>query len=175
MLAAVNHIVEQFGPQTYMSADVFRHALQGSANAIAKAAGEKPSKLKPKQFEVARKFFGIKDKQAEIVTNGKGEVLSDSELRDAEFISFSTICDAKDVASGIQLYFDAEVKPHWPDAWVSTETRDKADDEIGIVGCEINFNREFYVYEAPRGREAIRKDIEAMELRFMEMLKVVAA
>ncbi len=100
-------------------------------------------------------------------------MLPDSDLRDAEFISFATISDAEDVASGIEAYFDAAVKPHWPDAWVNTEMRDKADDEIGIVGCEINFNREFYVYQAPRGREAIRKDIEAMERRFMEMLQGV--
>jgi type I restriction enzyme M protein len=175
LLATTDHIVKKSGPQTYMSANAFREALQNSANAIAKAAGEKSSKLKAKQFEVARKFFGVKDKKAEIVTSEKDEVLSDSDLRDAEFIPFSTISNAEDVASGIQAYFDAEVKPHWPDAWVNMETKDKADGGIGVVGCEINFNREFYVYEAPRGREAIRKDIEAMERRFMEMLKVVTA
>ena len=42
------------------------------------------------------------------------------------------------------------------------------------MACEINFDREFYVYEAPRSREEIKRDIEAMEKRFMEMLKGVA-
>ena len=79
-----------------------------------------------------------------------------------------------DVAKGVQAYFDAEVKQHWPDAWVNENVADESDGQIGVVGCEINFNREFYFYEAPRSREAIKHDIEAMEKRFMEMLKGVA-
>ena len=57
---------------------------------------------------------------------------------------------------------------------MNVDAKDKADEQIGAVGCEINFNREFYVYEAPRSREAIKHEIEAMEQRFMEMLKGVA-
>ena len=75
---------------------------------------------------------------------------------------------------GIQSYFDAEVKPHWPDAWINVDTKDASDKQVGIVGCEINFNREFYVYEAPRSRETIKHEIEAMEQRFMDMLKGIA-
>lgn len=45
---------------------------------------------------------------------------------------------------------------------------------MGEVGCEINFNREFYVYHAPRTRDEIKRDIEDMEKRFLEMLKGVA-
>jgi len=66
------------------------------------------------------------------------------------------------------------VKPHWPDAWINLETKDSKDGQVGVVGAEINFNREFYVYETPRTREAIKHDIEAMEQRFMDMLKGVA-
>ena len=80
-----------------------------------------------------------------------------------------------DLVTGIDAYFDAEVKPHWPDAWINTSTRDSTDEMVGIVGCEINFNREFYTYEQPRGRQAIKHDIEAMEKRFMQMLKEVVA
>ena len=60
-------------------------------------------------------------------------------------------------------------------AWINDSVVDEADEQIGVVGCEINFNREFYVYEAPRSREAIKHDIEVMEKRFMEMLRGVAA
>ena len=173
--AAVSRVYEGDGPSTFMSADEFRGALQKQAFANDLAGGRKPAKLTPKQFEMARKFFGIRDKKAEIVTNEKGDILSDSDLRDAEYIPFSIIAKADTVAAGIATYFDAEVKPHWPDAWANTDTKDKADGQIGLVGCEINFNREFYVYEAPRSREAIKHDIEAMEKRFVEMLKGVAA
>ena len=108
-----------------------------------------------------------------IVNDDKGNPLSDSDLRDAEYVPFASVgCD---VASGINTYFDAEVKPHWPDAWVNTGTVDQSDGQVGVVGCEINFNREFYVYQAPRSRETIKLDIEAMERRFMDMLKGVAA
>lgn len=174
LLAVLNHVLKKSGPQIYMSVSAFQEALQGAVNAAAKGAGEKPTKLKAKQFEVARKFFGVRDRNAEIVSNERGDVLPDSELRDAEYIPFSVVDDAQNVDSGIQSYFDAEVKPHWPDAWINTETRDKTDGEIGIVGCEINFNREFYVYKAPRSRDEIRKDIEAMEENFIEMLKRVS-
>ena len=156
----------------WKNADNFRDALQKADNKNKKDAGEKLSKLKAKQFELARKLFGIKDKTAEITTNEKGDVIPDADLRDSEFIPFTAI--GNDVTSGIEKYFDAEVRPHWPDAWINVETKDAKDDQVGLVGAEINFNREFYVYEAPRSREAIKHDIEAMEMRFMDMLKGVA-
>lgn len=172
LAASLNRIVEKTGPQTYVSADAFRAAVQASNDANAKAAKEKPTKLKPKQLEAARKIFGVRDKKAEIVTNEKGEILSDSDLRDAEYIPFFVV--SADVGAGITAYFDAEVKPHWPDAWVNENVRDGNDGQVGAVGCEINFNQEFYVYVPPRSREEIRSDIEAMEKHFIEMLKVVA-
>ena len=142
-----------------------------------KAAGHvlKPTLFKGKILEALRKGFGVRDKKAEIVNDDKGNPLSDSELRDAEYIPFEFIAKhGNDVAAGVQAYFEREVKPHWPHAWVNTDVTDETDGQIGIVGCEINFNREFYVYEAPRSREAIKRDIEVMEKRFMEMLKGVA-
>ena len=155
------------------SAEAFRSAIQAGADQISAASKLKSSKLKAKQFEVARKFFGIRDKTADISTNEKGEVIPDADLRDSEYIPFSVL--GNDIEAGIAVYFEREVKPHWPDAWVNETVRDSADGQVGLVGCEMNFNREFYVYEAPRTRESIRHDIEVMEKRFMEMLKGVSA
>ena len=159
---------------TWNSADEFRKALKIAAEHEREDLGRQlaPPSLKPKDFEVARKFFGIRDKKAEITTNEKGDVIPDADLRDAEYIPFSVL--GNDVSAGIRSYFDAEVKPHWPDAWINESVLDGSDGQIGVVGCEINFNREFYVYEAPRSRDAIRHDIEAMEKRFMEMLKGIS-
>ncbi len=171
LVSALANIIEYAGSQTYTNAEAFRNAIQLASDRIAKTAGEKPLKLKAKQFEVARKFFGIRDKKAEITTNEKGEAIPDADLRDSEFIPFEVL--GNDVVKGIQNYFEKEVKPHWPDAWINTESKDSADKQVGVVGCEINFNREFYVYEAPRSREVIKHEIEAMEKRFMEMLKGV--
>ena len=140
---------------------------------MATALKAKSRPLNAKQLEAARKLFGIRDKTASPTTNEKGDVLADPDLRDAEYIPFSVI--GHDVVVGIEAYFNAEVKPHWSDAWINTDVKDARDGQAGIVGCEINFNREFYVYQAPRRRDEIRRDIDAMEKQFpfREMLKRV--
>jgi type I restriction enzyme M protein len=148
----------------FIDADAFRTALNTSAETVAKANGltGKAAKLAAKPLELARKYLGTKDKAAEPTTNEKGDVLSDSELRDAEYVPFNEDIDA---------YFQSEVVPHWPDAWINREVTDEKDKKTGVVGTEINFNREFYVYKPPRSREAIAADIEAKEHRFMELLR----
>ena len=40
--------------------------------------------------------------------------------------------------------------PHVPDAFVNGDIVDEKDGKVGKVGYEINFNRYFYVYKAPR-------------------------
>lgn len=150
----------------FKDADSFREELKAAADKVAKANGltGKAAKLAAKTLELARKNFGTKDKTAEPTTNEKGDVLSDSELRDAEYVPFNNDIDA---------YFQCEVVPHWPDAWVNREIVDAKDEKIGVVGAEINFNREFYVYTPPRSREAIAADIEAKENKFMELLRAI--
>jgi type I restriction enzyme M protein len=150
----------------FMAADPFRIALQKAAVTAAKKQGveKKQAKLAVKSFELARKYLGMKDKKAEPTTNEKGEVVSDSDLRDAEYVPYREDIDA---------YFQREVAPHWPDAWVNHDVKDGDDGQTGVVGSEIGFNREFYVYVPPRSREAIQADIEAKEHRFMELLRGV--
>ena len=63
-------------------------------------------------------------------------------------------------------YFDKEVRPHWPDAWIDfSKTK---------VGYEIPINRHFYVYEAPRPLAEIEQDIKKLEGEILDMLKEVA-
>lgn len=180
LMAIVGRLIERMGEKTYMSTGAVvtdLKAMDATFVAEEKAAGRalKPAAFKGKILDALRKGFGVRDKKADIVNDDKGNPMSDSDLRDAEYIPFSFIAKhGNDVTAGVQAYFDAEVKPHWPDAWVNTGVVDESDGQIGVVGCEINFNREFYVYEAPRSREAIKHDIEAMEQKFMEMLKGVA-
>lgn len=178
LLAAIAKSIEIHGEQTYLNTESVVADLKKADQATieqVKADGVtlKPMAFKGKVMDALRKGFGVRDKKAEIVTDEKGNALPDADLRDSEFIPFSVVGD--DVSSGIEKYFAAEVKPHWPDAWINLDTKDAKDGQVGVVGAEINFNREFYVYEAPRSREAIKHDIEAMEQRFMDMLKGVAA
>lgn len=148
----------------YQDAESFRSVLQTTAAHLVATLPElkeiKP-KLGAKALELARKGLGSKDKTADPCTNEKGDVLSDSELRDAEYVPLH---------EDIDRYFTREVLPHWPDAWINTEVTDARDGLTGVVGTEINFNREFYVYKPPRSRAEIQSEIEAMEKRFMDML-----
>jgi len=156
-------IKEMDAAAVFMDADSFRNALHAAANVAAqkKELTGKAAKLTAKQVEIARKLMGTKDKRAEPTTNEKGDVLSDSELRDAEYVPLNDDIDS---------YFQAEVIPHWSDAWINREVVDAKDKKIGVVGTEINFNREFYVYTPPRSREMIAAEIEAKEHKFMELL-----
>ena len=94
----------------------------------------------------------------------KGQKPYDPDLRDIEKIPLK---------EDIYKYFDREVKPHVPDAWINEEIRDEKDGKVGKVGYEINFNRYFYVYHPPRPLEEIRAEILDMEKKFLELLKGV--
>jgi type I restriction enzyme M protein len=72
--------------------------------------------------------------------------VADSSLRDKENIPLK---------QDIQKYFEREVLPFAPDAWIKKgELR---------IGYEINFNKYFYEYTPPRDLEDIKKDILALE------------
>ncbi|EDM82800.1 class I SAM-dependent DNA methyltransferase [Limnobacter sp. MED105] len=150
----------------FTNADDFRSALNAAADQVAttQQLTGKASRLTAKSIELLRKTIGVKDPKADITTDEKGSVISDSDLRDAEYVPMNKDVDA---------YFESEVKPHWPDAWINKEVVDSQDGVVGVVGTEINFNREFYVYKPPRSREEIAADIEAKEKKFMEMLKAI--
>ncbi len=102
-----------------------------------------------------------RDDTAEICRDKKGNPEPDPSLRDTENIPLS---------ESVEDFFEREVKPHVPDAWIDESKRDPKDGEIGIVGYEINFNRYFYTYTPPRPLEEIEVDIEKVEHEIMEML-----
>jgi hypothetical protein len=60
-----------------------------------------------------------------------------------------------------------------PDAWIDTARRDPRDNQVGLVGYEINFNRYFYRYTPPRPLEEIEGDIRAIEADIVRMLAEV--
>ncbi len=97
----------------------------------------------------------------EKVKEGDPVYESDSDLRDFENIPFK-----KDIYE----YFEEEVKPHVPDAWIDEKKRDEKDGEVGIVGYEINFTKYFYKYKPLRSLEEIRKDILELEKETEGML-----
>jgi type I restriction enzyme M protein len=83
--------------------------------------------------------------------------------------------DRDGVPASVQAFFDREVKPHVPDAWIDTDRCDAKDGRVGLIGYEVNFNRYFYRYVPPRPVEEIEADIRAIETDIMRMLAEVTA
>ncbi|CAN2049195.1 type I restriction enzyme M protein [Candidatus Magnetomoraceae bacterium gMMP-13] len=98
------------------------------------------------------------------------EYKADSDLRDHENVALDP---SKPVNEVNESYFAKEVLPHVPDAWIDAGKIDKKDQEIGIVGYEIPFNRHFYVYQPPRDLEEIDADLDKVSAEIMDLLREV--
>ena len=70
------------------------------------------------------------------------------------------------LSEDVEVYFEREVLPHVPDAWI--------DHEKTKVGYEIPFNRHFYVFKAPRSLEEIDAEMKDVTAKFMTMLEGLA-
>jgi type I restriction enzyme M protein len=105
-----------------------------------------------------------RDETAAICRDGEGNPEPDPELRDTESVPLS---------ESVGAFFEREVKPHVPAAWIDTARRDPKDGQVGLVGYEINFNRYFYRYTPPRPLEEIEADIRSIETDIMRMLAEV--
>jgi type I restriction enzyme M protein len=117
-----------------------------------------------------------RDDTASVCHDKDGNPESDPELRDTESVPLEDGDDPADkhgVPASVQAFFNREVKPHVPDAWIDTSRRDPKDGLVGIIGYEINFNRYFYKYIPPRPLEEIEADIKKIEAEILEMLKEV--
>ncbi|ARK82729.1 restriction endonuclease subunit M [Burkholderia pseudomallei] len=105
---------------------------------------------RPQRDEHGQVVLGAKGKQ-------KGKPQPDSALRDTENVPL-----LEDIAE----YFEREVLPHAPDAWI--------DEEKSKVGYEIPFNRHFYVFEPPRDLHTIDEELKAVSANIMKMLEELA-
>ncbi|MFO0760169.1 MAG: class I SAM-dependent DNA methyltransferase [Byssovorax sp.] len=100
-----------------------------------------------------------RDETADVCVDAKGRAEADADLRDYENVPLK-----EDVVA----YFDREVRPHVPDAWIAgVEVRDgKAvvvDESKVKVGYEIPISRHFYQYKALRPLVDIEGEIRALE------------
>lgn len=105
---------------------------------------------RPQRDERGDIVLGVKGKQ-------KGKPQADSALRDTENVPLT---------DDITAYFEREVLPHAPDAWI--------DEEKSKVGYEIPFNRHFYVFEPPRDLHTIDEELKAVSANIMKMLEELA-
>jgi len=106
--------------------------------------------LKRGDLKVLREAFTERDERAERVIERRAgtEVIyeADPELRDTENVPLKET---------IQAYFDREVTPHVPDAWINHEKT--------VKGYEISFTKYFYKYQPLRSLEEITANILALE------------
>ncbi|WP_260295292.1 type I restriction-modification system subunit M [Sedimenticola hydrogenitrophicus] len=98
------------------------------------------------------------------------EYKPDSDLRDNENVPLDP---GQSVNAVNEAYFAREVQPHVPDAWIDAGKRDAKDQEIGIVGYEIPFNRHFYFYQPPRALEEIDAELDLVSGEIMALLREV--
>ena len=122
------------------------------------------ARWKAPEQKLFRSVFTVKDPAAAPVRlpspSGRGAggegVEPDPDLRDFENVPLT---------DDIAAYFTREVLPHVPDAWM-----DRGKDKVGY---EINFNRHFYRYTAPRPLEEIDADLKQAEEEILRLLREV--
>ena len=115
-----------------------------------------------------------KDETAEVFLDRKGNPVADSKLRDHERVPLlegDDSVDERGVPASVQEFFDRQVRPYRPDAWINEKRVDKKDGHVGTVGYEINFTRYFYRFRPPREPEEVQRDIVALTDDIVELLK----
>ena len=156
--AAIRALVRSLPDKLFLDRAVFEAEFSEAAG---KAELKLPAPIKKAIFSA----LSERNDAAEICRDGEGRPEPDPELRDTENVPLS---------EDVESFFEREVKPHVPDAWIDTARRDPQDGEVGLVGYEINFNRYFYEYRPPRPLEEIEADIQQVEKEIMAMLREVA-
>ena len=127
----------------------------------------KDLKAKSKEFDIALPAglikaivhaISVRNEDAEVCKDSKGNIESDSSLKDTESISLK---------DDVYEYFKKEVKPHVNDAYIDESS-------INNIGYEIPFTRHFYKYEELRAFEDIMKEVESLESEIaLEIRKVL--
>lgn len=104
----------------------------------------------------------LKDEHGNLILGDRGKLKGqkqpDPSLRDTENIPLT---------DDIEAYFEREVLPHVPDAWI--------DYDKTKIGYEIPFTRHFYKYVPPRPLEEIDADLKAVSAEIMDILKEITA
>jgi len=113
-------------------------------------------KLSASELKAVLAALSERDETAEICKDRDGNPEPDTELRDTEIVPLK---------ESIEDYFEREVKPHVPDAWI--------DHSKTKVGYEFPLTRHFYQYEPPRPLEAIEADLAELEKKIVGMLQEV--
>lgn len=143
--------------------EALSNEANGNFNAVRErleAAAEEDLKLTQRDWKLVRDIFTEKDETAEPVIlerTAEGVIYEpDSELRDTEEVPLK---------EEIQAYFEREVLPYVPDAWINHNRT--------VRGYEILFTKYFYKFKPLRDLEDIQADILALEAQTEGVLRQI--
>jgi len=116
----------------------------------------KQENIKPKVpvLKAILQALSEKDESADICYDNKGNKEADTDLRDTEQIP---------VKEEIEAYFEREVLPYAPDAWIDESKTKK--------GYEIPFTRHFYKYTELGNADDTLKEIEILHEKIQHTIK----
>ena len=149
-----------------MEADTLHQNRNQFQKALKASLGEHQVYLSPPQLKALLNALSERDPDANICTDSKGNPEPDTGLRDNENVP---------LGESVYDYFEREVVPHVPDAWIDESKRDEKDGEVGIVGFEIPFNRHFYEFTPPRPLDEIDADLKLCTDRIKQMIEGLSA
>ena len=158
-LETLGHSREGGNPEPIKNRQTFLKTLKA-------AFTEADNPVKPALLKTICQALSERDPEADICTDKNGQPEPDTGLRDNENVP---------LGEDIHTYFQREVKPHVPDAWIDESKTDPLDGEVGIVGFEIPFNRHFYKFVPPRPLEEIDRDLKACTDRIKQMIEGLSA
>jgi len=147
--AIIERLQRLDGTRLYKNRRTFMTDLQ---NAFA----HPPIKLTSPLKNAILSALSERDSSADICRDKKGKPEPDTQLRDNENVPLK---------EDIQTYFQREVLPHVPDAWINESRTAK--------GYEISFTRYFYQYKPLRPLADIRAEILALEAETDGLLQEV--
>lgn len=121
--------------------------------------------------------LAVRDEQAPVMTDRKGNPEPDPELRDNEKVPLPSVSvhfaedptarlATLEYRTAVDDYLHDEVMPYVPDAWV--------DHEKTKVGYEVPLTRHFYKFVSPRPLKEIDAEIMALEEEIRRLLGGVA-
>lgn len=152
--SALLNTLKTLSGRAFMNRDKFISAIEA---AFKKAEVKVKAPVKKAIFSA----MAERDEDADVCMDADGNLEADKDLTDYENVPLK---------DKIEDYFEREVLPHVPDAWIDQTHCDEKDGKVGRVGYEIPFNRHFYVFKPPRALNAIDGDLKAVTERILNLI-----
>jgi len=148
-----------------------RRVLAKVVDPITKAVG-----LTAPQQKAVWEALAVRDPEAPVIANRKGEPEPDPDLRDQENVPLPAVrvgyeedptarLATIEYRTAVEDHLETEVRPYVADAWLDhTKTK---------IGYEIPLTRHFYKYVPPRPLAEIDAEIKQLEAEIQELLREV--